>query len=105
MLSLGLSCALKPALPRSALQAAVRSRVQPFSTRFGTFKNVVQKPPPYSRSRTMITDTQTVTQASAQDVWKKFAITAVRANTMYLHLMIQVCRPPWQALSSLQKVS
>ncbi|KAG9314166.1 inhibitor of apoptosis-promoting Bax1-domain-containing protein [Chiua virens] len=79
---------LKPALPRSVLQATVRSRLHHFSTnassRFGTFKNVLQKRPatlsllPLSGfSRTIITDAQTVTSASSQEGWKKFAITAV----------------------------
>lgn len=114
MLSLGLSCALRPALSRTTIQAAARSRVQPFSTnssaRFAIFKNAVQKHsitlsplPLYGSSRTIITDAQTVSQASSQDAWKKFAITAVRSNGTHLHLLIQVCRPPWQALSSLQK--
>jgi hypothetical protein len=106
-----LSLAFKSALPRSVLQATVRSRVHP-SARFGTLQNVLQKRPTahsplplYRFSRTIITDAQTITQASSQDAWKKFAITAVRSNCVHLCLLIQVCRPLWQALSSLQKVS
>ncbi|KAG8219618.1 inhibitor of apoptosis-promoting Bax1-domain-containing protein [Butyriboletus roseoflavus] len=83
MLTLG----LWPALPRTTLQAAVRSRVKPFSTnssaRFAISRNVIQKHPttlsplpPYRSSRTIVTDAHTVTQASSQDAWKKFAITA-----------------------------
>lgn len=106
-----LSLAFKPALPRSALQAAVRSRVHP-SARFGTLQNAAQKRPnalsplpSYGFSRTIITDAQTITQASSQDAWKKFAITAVRSDSVHLRLLIQVCRPLWQALSLLRKVS
>lgn len=111
-----LSHVLNPVLPRNVLRAAVRSRVQPFSTnsstRFGALKNIFRTRPttlsplsPYKLSRTIITDAQVVTPASSQEAWKKFAVTAVRNNSMHLRLSIQVCRLLWQAPSSLQKVS
>ncbi|KAG6380981.1 inhibitor of apoptosis-promoting Bax1-domain-containing protein [Boletus reticuloceps] len=72
-----LSLVFKPALSRSALQAVLRPRVQPFSsTRFGTL-NVVQKrptifspPAPFRLFRTIITGAQTVTHTSSQFAWK-----------------------------------
>jgi len=70
---------LRPSLSRGVLQTALRSRSQPFSTaRFGSVRNIVRNSPLslYGSSRTIITDAQTVTQASSREAWKKFAITA-----------------------------
>ncbi|KIJ21973.1 hypothetical protein PAXINDRAFT_95427 [Paxillus involutus ATCC 200175] len=97
MLSI-LPSTLRPALGRNLFQVAVRSRVQPLSTSLnsraglGTFRNALQESPPFlspallSRcSRTITTDAQTVTNASSQEAWKKFGITAAAvAGTVIL---------------------